>query len=241
MKKKSSRPDEDLNIAPGEVKLGEKVGAGGFGNVYSAECRGRKIAVKIVKKNGKTDELGILKTLRHPNICQYLGSYTLGKKLHLCLEFIEYNLTDVLVRNKWKCSLLDRMRMARDAARGMNYLHTLKTKIIHRDLKTDNLMMDSNGHVKVCDFGLSQELKKDHQHAKDLRGTHRWQAPETMVPGNVKVTAKSDVYSFGLVLWQMVTQKEIFYDHPLDEDKNGTKFISLSNTHTHIHTLIFIT
>lgn len=103
--------------------------------------------------------------------------------------------------------------MAKDAALGMNWLHRSTPQFIHRDLKTSNLLVDENGVVKVCDFGLTQirnqgEILKDRDFAK---GTPLWMAPEVM--RFQEFDEKCDVYSFGIVLWEIVTKKPPFAHH----------------------------
>ena len=112
-------PDYECTIKEDEVKLVEKVGEGRFGSVYSAQCRGRKIAVKIIankEANLFTQELRILTSIHHPNVCQFLGVFKSDSTYKLCLEFIDYNLSDYLLKSGKTFSLPKKMRMARDAA-----------------------------------------------------------------------------------------------------------------------------
>lgn len=231
-------------INKSEVRLMEVVGEGRFGTVYSAQCRGRKIAVKVLgskETNLFTQELRILTSIHHPNVCQFLGVIKSDSTYKLCLEFIDYNLSDYLLKSGKTFSLLKKMRMARDAARGMNYLHSLNPIIIHRDLKTENLMITKNDVVKVCDFGLSQTISKSKPYAKGIRGSFLWLAPEVMDPGNSMANEKSDVYSFGLILWQILTQRPIFDNLPENYDDNGIKkIISLFTYLLHIYLCLYL-
>lgn len=110
--------------------------------------------------------------------------------------------------------------MAKDASLGMNWLHCSKPQFIHRDLKPSNLLIDENGCVKVCDFGLSQvknhgERLKDKEFAK---GTPLWMAPEVML--FKELDEKCDIYSFGIVLWELVTR-----EHPFSRHKSYETFV----------------
>jgi serine/threonine protein kinase len=107
-------------------------------------------------------------------------------------------------------SLPRRLRMATDAVVGMCWLHSPTQSIIHRDLKSSNLLVDDHYRIKVCDFGLSQVLAAGEQ-ARDERsakGTPLWMAPEVMQ--FKPFDRKCDVYSFGIVLWEIVTREEPF-------------------------------
>lgn len=95
--------------------------------------------------------------------------------------------------------------MARDVAKGMNCLHTSMPTIVHRDLKSPNLLVDKNWTVKVCDFGLSRLKHSTFLSSKSTAGTPEWMAPEVL--RNEKSNEKCDVYSFGVILWELATLK----------------------------------
>lgn len=93
--------------------------------------------------------------------------------------------------------------MALDVAKGMNYLHTSHPTIVHRDLKSPNLLVDKNWVVKVCDFGLSRLKHHTFLSSKSTAGTPEWMAPEVL--RNEPSNEKCDVYSFGVILWELAT------------------------------------
>lgn len=95
--------------------------------------------------------------------------------------------------------------MALDIARGMNYLHNCSPPIVHRDLKTSNLLVDKNWMVKVADFGLSRVKHETYLTTRTGKGTPQWMAPEVL--RNERSDEKSDIYSFGVILWELATQK----------------------------------
>lgn len=96
--------------------------------------------------------------------------------------------------------------MALDVARGMNYLHSCTPVIVHRDLKSPNLLVDKNWVVKVCDFGLSRIKHNTFLSSKSTAGTPEWMAPEVL--RNEPSNEKSDVYSFGVILWELATLQQ---------------------------------
>jgi len=94
--------------------------------------------------------------------------------------------------------------MAKDTAAGLVYLHGHNPPILHRDLKSANLLIDKSGGVKVCDFGLAR-VKESVNTMTGQVGTYQWMAPEVLA--NERYTEKADVYSFGIILWEMATRQ----------------------------------
>ncbi|EOY19109.1 Map3k delta-1 protein kinase, putative isoform 3 [Theobroma cacao] len=208
----------DLDIPWSELVLKEKIGAAGsFGTVHRAELRGCEVAVKILLEQGFhaerfrefLREVAIMKRLRHPNIVLFMGAVTQPPKLSIVTEYLSRGSLFRLLQMPDAALVLDercRLNMALDVARGMNYLHQLKPPIVHRDLKSPNLLVDSTYTVKVCDFGLSCSKANTFLSSKTAVGTPEWMAPEVLCdePSN----EKSDVYSFGVVLWELVTLQQ---------------------------------
>jgi hypothetical protein len=158
--------------------------------------------------------LHLRSTIFHPNICLFMGACTLPGNFFIVSEYMPKGDMERMLRDKNVVfSLYQRMKMAKDAALGMNWLHCSNPMFIHRDLKSSNLLVDENGRVKVCDFGLSQ-IKQHGEVLKDLdsaKGTPLWMAPEVMQ--FKEFNEKADVYSFGIVLWEIVTRQEPFPHH----------------------------
>jgi serine/threonine protein kinase len=114
-----------------------------------------------------------------------------------------------LLRSEQVLELSERVRMAKDAALGMNWLHGI-SGIIHRDLKPANLLVDSNLTVKLTDFGFAQlRPEREDEFLEDgkggAKGTPLWMAPEIML--GRPFTETVDVYSFGIILWQILTRQ----------------------------------
>ncbi|GAB9463348.1 Tkl protein kinase [Globisporangium polare] len=201
-----------------EIKLEKPVGSGRSGNTYSAWWRGTRVAAKIVDSSQQNSTLGeellnefhrevaVVSKLRHPNIVLFLGAAIHPPRYCLVFEFMENGtLTDLIRARK---APIDFFRIAREVAMGMNYLHLCS--IMHRDLKSGNVLLDAHGTVKISDFGLSCVLEIGHASA-DLTaetGTYRWMAPEVI--RHEPYSTKADVYSFGVVLWEMITKDQPF-------------------------------
>jgi len=209
-------------IRPGEIKLNDKIGEGAFGRVYRGKCRGQEVAIKLLHEDiTETEslqafrrEVATVSSFSHPNICLFMGACTQPGSFFIVQELMAGDV-EQLLHSDLQISLWRRMVMARDAALGVNWLHGNTPIFIHRDLKTSNLLYDSNYHVKVCDFGLSQVKNKGQmlKDDKDLgpRGTPVFMAPEVLQCK--KFNEKADVYSFGIILWEFLTKKAPFTNH----------------------------
>lgn len=212
-------------VAFNDLRMERQIGEGSFGRVYLAKWNETLVAVKILSSIGPAEdesnltlsnpvlsglakESNMMAALRHPNVVSFLG---------VCLEppciVTEFcargSLTDVLRGAKAtpaKASLLDwsrRLNMALDAAKGMLYLHNHAPPIIHRDLKSPNLLVDKHWRVKVSDFNLSKLLDDSTVMSSMAATNPRWLAPEIL--GGNNATFSSDVYSFGVVMWELMT------------------------------------
>lgn len=207
-------------IDPSEVELGRKLGKGAFGTVFKGKLRGKEVAVKKLHVQDLDEdaledfkaEVEIMSKLRHPNVVLFMGCCLQPGQYMMVTELMPKGSVYDLLRDKANpLSFKQRMAMARDAALGMNWLHCSKPPFIHRDLKTQNLLVDDNWNVKVADFGLSH-IKKHGE--RGLRGSYGaigtplWMAPEVLQ--NKPYDESADVYSFGIVLWELLTQEDPF-------------------------------
>ncbi|KAJ7966433.1 Mitogen-activated protein kinase kinase kinase [Quillaja saponaria] len=198
-------PWEDLHI-------GERIGIGSYGEVYHADWNGTEVAVKkFLDQDFSGDalvqfklEVEIMLRLRHPNVVLFMGAITRPPHFSILTEFLPRgSLYRLLHRPNFQLDEKRRMRMALDVAKGMNYLHTSHPIIVHRDLKSPNLLVDKNWVVKVCDFGLSRMKHHTFLSSKSTAGTPEWMAPEVL--RNEPANEKCDVYSFGVILWELAT------------------------------------
>lgn len=212
-------------VAFNDLQMERQIGEGSFGRVFLAKWNETLVAVKILTSVAPVDdtsaltlsnpilsslakESNMMASLRHPNVVGFLG---------VCLEppsiITEYcargSLTDVLrgaKTSKQKANMLDwskRLNMALDAAKGMLYLHNHAPPIVHRDLKTPNLLVDKHFRLKVSDFNLSK-LVGDETVMSSMAATNpRWLAPEIL--GGNNASFSSDVYAFGVVMWELLT------------------------------------
>ncbi|XP_068634426.1 uncharacterized protein [Aristolochia californica] len=203
----------DCEILWEDLQLGEEVGRGSCAVVYRGIWNGSDVAIKVYLENEYHEdilldyrkEIEIMKKLRHPNVLLFMGAVYSPDRLAIVTELLPRgSLFKTLHKNSQVLDIRRRIRMALDVARGMNYLHRRNPPIVHRDLKSSNLLVDRNWTVKVGDFGLSQLKKSAFLTAKSGRGTPQWMAPEIL--RNEPSNEKSDVYSFGVILWELMTE-----------------------------------
>ncbi|EOA29952.1 hypothetical protein CARUB_v10013056mg [Capsella rubella] len=197
-----------------DLTIGEKIGQGSCGTVYHALWFGSDVVVKVFSKQEYSEEViksfrqevSLMKRLRHPNVLLFMGAVTSPHRLCIVSEFLpRRSIFRLLQRSKSKLDWRRRIHMALDIARGMNYLHRCSPPIIHRDLKSSNLLVDRDWTVKVADFGLSRIKHETYLTTKSGKGTPQWMAPEVL--RNESSDEKSDIYSFGVVLWELATEK----------------------------------
>ncbi|KAL5728800.1 mitogen-activated protein kinase kinase kinase [Ranunculus cassubicifolius] len=195
-----------------DIQIGERIGLGSYGEVYRADWNGTEVAVKkFLDQDLSGDaleqfrcEVRIMLRLRHPNVVLFMGAVTHPPNLSILTEFLPRgSLYRLLHRPNLQLDEKRRLRMALDVVKGMNYLHTSHPTIVHRDLKSPNLLVDKNWVVKVCDFGLSRLKHHTFLSSKSTAGTPEWMAPEVL--RNEPSDEKSDVYSFGVILWELAT------------------------------------
>ncbi|CAN4100302.1 unnamed protein product [Withania somnifera] len=205
----------DCEIPWEDIALGERIGLGSYGEVYRGEWHGTEVAVKKFLDQDITgesleefrSEVRIMKRLRHPNVVLFMGAVTRSPHLSIVTDFLHRgSLYRLIHRPNNQLDERRRLRMALDAARGMNYLHNCTPMIVHRDLKSPNLLVDKNWVVKVCDFGLSRMKHSTFLSSRSTAGTAEWMAPEVL--RNEPSNEKCDVYSFGVILWELCTLQQ---------------------------------
>jgi len=198
-----------------DLVLAEKLGQGGFGVVYKAEWKGHTVAVKKLFCDDMEDreyesfqqEVEIMSKLEHKNVLACLGASLDGSNSFIITRFMDRgNMSDVLAAER-ALPYRVKLKMALDAAEGMVYLHSRSPPVVHRDLKSLNLLVDSTYGVAVADFGLSKATTGKSLNSKV--GSLNWCAPEILLK-RMPYTPKSDVYSFGMVLYELVTHEPPF-------------------------------
>ncbi|KAL8249208.1 hypothetical protein R6Q59_006076 [Mikania micrantha] len=205
-----------------------KLGRGGFGTVYKGTLEdGNQIAVKRLAWDSEQGDLEfknevlLVAKLQHRNLVRLLGFSVEGNERLLIYEFLPNTSLDQFIFDPAKRTLLDwemRCSIIKGIAKGLLYLHEdSRLKIIHRDMKTSNVLLDTNMNPKIADFGMARLFKTEETEGDTTRivGTYGYMAPEYAMHGQFSV--KSDVFSFGIIVLEMVVgQKNQYF-------KNGDK------------------
>ncbi|XP_050368369.1 probable leucine-rich repeat receptor-like serine/threonine-protein kinase At3g14840 [Argentina anserina] len=200
-----------------------KIGEGGFGPVYKGILLdGTIIAVKQLSSKSKqgnrefVNEIGLISCLQHPNLVKMYGCCIEGNQLLLVYEYLENNSLARALYGPDDDSLnLDwptRHKICLGIAKGLAYLHEESAvKVVHRDIKTTNVLLDQDLNAKISDFGLARldEDENTHISTKTIAGTIGYMAPEYALWGCL--TYKTDVYSFGIVALETVAGKNMKY------------------------------
>ncbi|EFH68011.1 leucine-rich repeat family protein [Arabidopsis lyrata subsp. lyrata] len=205
-----------------------KIGEGGFGPVYKGVLAdGMTIAVKQLSSKSKqgnrefVTEIGMISALQHPNLVKLYGCCIEGKELLLVYEYLENNsLARALFGTEKQRLHLDwstRNKICLGIAKGLAYLHEeSRLKIVHRDIKATNVLLDQSLNAKISDFGLAKLDEEENTHISTrIAGTIGYMAPEYAMRGYL--TDKADVYSFGVVCLEIVSGKSNTNYRPKEE------------------------
>ncbi|RWR96262.1 Protein kinase domain-containing protein [Cinnamomum micranthum f. kanehirae] len=207
-----------IKAATNNFDVANKIGEGGFGPVYKGLLYdGTIIAVKQLSSKSKqgnrefVNEIGMISALQHPNLVKLYGCCIEGNQLLLVYEYMENNsLARALFGLKEQQLKLDwptRHRICVGIARGLAYLHEeSRLKIVHRDIKAANVLLDKDLNPKISDFGLAKLDEEENTHISTrIAGTIGYMAPEYAMHGYL--TDKADVFSFGIVVLEIVSGK----------------------------------
>jgi len=233
----------ELTKATGGFSLQNKLGQGGFGTVYKGLLENKEVAVKRVSKNsrqGKQEfvaEVTTIGRLHHRNLVKLTGWCYENRELLLVYEFMPNGSLDKYLfgdKSFGNCGLeggycsltLDwetRHRVIHGVAQALDYLHNgCEKRVLHRDIKASNIMLDSDYNAKLGDFGLArtiQQRNETHHSTKEIAGTPGYMAPETFLTG--RATVETDVYAFGVLVLEVMCGKRPGNVYAQDDYKNS--------------------
>ncbi|KAM7492694.1 hypothetical protein LguiA_035615 [Lonicera macranthoides] len=206
------------------------IGEGGFGRVYKGylESKNMEVAIKALDKNGFQGnreflvEVLMLNLLHHTNLVKLVGYCVEDDQRVLVYEYMRNgSLEDHLHGNKKPLDWNTRMKIAKGAAKGLEYLHqTAYPPVIYRDFKASNILLDEKFNPKLSDFGMAKLGPTDGMTHVSTRvmGTYGYCAPEYALTGHL--TTKSDVYSFGVVFLELISGRKVFDSSRKLEEQN---------------------
>nr|ACG45460.1 serine/threonine-protein kinase CTR1 [Zea mays] len=214
----SSTPEKivDLQQQVGDYEIdlsmltrGDKIASGSSADLYRGTYKGHDVAIKCLRSlylNNPSEveflqEVLILSGVNHENILQFYGACTKHPNYCIVTEYMPGgNIYDFLHKQNNFLDLHKILRFAIDISKGMDYLH--QNNIIHRDLKSANLLLGHDQVVKIADFGVARHGSQQGQMTAET-GTYRWMAPEII--NHKPYDHKADVFSFAIVLWELAT------------------------------------
>ncbi|KAJ0979922.1 hypothetical protein J5N97_015396 [Dioscorea zingiberensis] len=223
-----------------------KLGHGGYGSVYKGVLPdGREVAVKRLFFNTRQwvdqffNEVSLISQVQHKNLVKLLGCSVEGPESLLVYEYLCNTSLDKFLFDSFKKTALDwerRFDIILGTAEGLAYLHTAsEVRIIHRDIKASNILLDERFRPKIADFGLARYFSEDQTHlSTGLAGTFGYMAPEYIVHG--QLTEKADTYSYGVLVLEIITGKK--NQNSVATSAEGHSLISLIWKHFTEKTLI---
>ncbi|CAL5027170.1 unnamed protein product [Urochloa decumbens] len=206
-----------LRAATMDFDDSNKLGEGGFGAVYKGVLPdGEEVAVKRLSSSSTQgleqlkNELALVAKLKHKNLVRLVGVCLEQQERLLVYEYVPNRSLDIVLfgaenQLDWE----QKYRIINGIARGLQYLHEdSQLKVVHRDLKASNILLDTNMNPKISDFGLARIFSRDQTQAvtKSIVGTYGYMAPEYAMRGNYSV--KSDAFSFGVMVLEIVTGRK---------------------------------
>jgi serine/threonine protein kinase len=196
-----------------DLHFQERVGSGTYGAVYRGQWNGKEVAIKklFVEQSGHASpeqlkelekEVIALQSVRHDKVVEFLGACLISPNLCIVTEFMPGgSLHARLHVRRERFAYAQQLAIALDIGEGVAFLHSHQPPVVHRDLKSQNIVLDLRLGAKLCDFGLTQSMEKTHISVKEggMGGSPRYMAPECY-DSRGKITEKVDIWAVGCLL-----------------------------------------
>ncbi|KAK6945384.1 Legume lectin domain [Dillenia turbinata] len=227
---------KELKSATKNFNAKRKLGKGGFGTVYKGILNNREVAVKRVSENSRNNiqdfiaEVVTIGNLHHKNLVKLIGWCYESNELLLVYEFMPNGSLEKVIfyeenasTEQYVLSWDTRHRIICGVAQALDYLHFgCEKRVLHRDIKASNIMLDSGYNARLGDFGLArmiQPSEQTHHTTKELAGTPGYMAPEYFHTGHA--TAETDVYGFGVLVLEVACGRKPGYQSEVNKFNNG--------------------
>ncbi|KAF9970646.1 hypothetical protein BGZ73_006627 [Actinomortierella ambigua] len=209
------------DVSQSDLQIDGLIGSGSYGVVFKGRYQARKVAIKRFRFDAHEAhraeierEIGVLKSLQDRYIIQYYGVIRDNNNISLITEYAEGGSLRNTIASGDLTDWNTKRRIAQEIASGLAFIH--HKNIIHRDLKSDNVLLTRYKEVRLCDFGLAVVKKSSEAHLTNtLRGTLLWQAPE-LLTAQPAYSPMSDMYALGMVMWEMAAM----CTHPFKDKPN---------------------
>jgi len=217
-----------LQIPWKDIAVTQLLGHGGYGDVYQGSWHGTTVAIKQLYLktlpehlvNDFTHETKVMAQCAFPQIVRLFGVCMETGHYSIVMEYMpKGSIYKVLQNQNEELSWSQRYEISIDIARGLSFLHS--QRILHRDLKSLNILLDENYKAKISDFGLAKiKLESASTNSKTKTGTVRWRAPESFKRG-FNPSFSTDIYSYGVVLWEIAARKLPYAEEPEEINVRG--------------------
>jgi len=198
----------------------EHIGEGSFGKVYKARRKntGFTVAMKFITKHGKSEkdiknlrqEIGILRKLNHENIILMFDAFETDREFCVVTEYAQGELFDIL-QDDQRLPESTVQQIAKQLVKALHYLHS--NRIIHRDMKPQNVLIGSNGRIKLCDFGFARAMSSNTIVLTSIKGTPLYMSPELVK--ELPYDGSSDLWSLGVILYELYVGQPPFYTNSI--------------------------
>lgn len=198
----------------------EHIGEGSFGKVYKARRKntGFTVAMKFIAKHGKSEkdiknlrqEIGILRKLNHENIILMFDTFETDREFCVVTEYAQGELFDIL-QDDQRLPESTVQQIAKQLVKSLHYLHS--NRIIHRDMKPQNVLIGANGRIKLCDFGFARSMSSNTIVLTSIKGTPLYMSPELVKEQPYDAT--SDLWSLGVILFELYVGQPPFYTNSI--------------------------
>lgn len=211
----------DWNVDPVEIQIEEKIYESEFSSVYTGYYKDRLLGIKVIKPRKKLvdqdylvlkQEISAIQKIDHPNLANIVcASVSPGWKLSYGLKYQQNgNLYDYLADGSVEFSPQEALQYCIQISKGLIYLHESKPAFIHGNLKTSNILIQSDGTLLLSDYGFKKSVLNPICNEPNIVYNPEWYPPEVLLGNVIEDDRTTDIYAFGMVFYLIITRQELF-------------------------------